>query len=108
MKIVAPSATSASASAALAARLSMGIATPSGSDPARHSQPRPSRPSTYCADFPFPINPGGGRKLDNLAPLLGFLGNQRAEFVGRAGNQHATEIVKPRLDPGLRQHRIDL
>ena len=67
---------------------------PSGSDP------------VYSAAVKLDVNawrsfrPDAG-KLDDLAPLLGFLGNQLAELVGGLGNQHATEIVKPRLDPGL-------
>jgi hypothetical protein len=32
------------------------------------------------------------RKLDNLAPLFGLIGNEFAEIRGRAGHDRATEI----------------
>src|SRR5262245_56205795 len=88
MKTVAPSATSASACAALATRLSIGIATRSP-----------------CSPHSFRLH---AREPDHLAPLLGLLGDQLAECRGRARNQHAAKLVELCLDRGLGQNRVDL
>ena len=115
MKTVAPSATSASASAAFAARLSIGIAAyafqfRSSHGILGHGQAGRQRAGRCTRNLTtLPISPAAGaRELDDLAPLLGFLGNQLAEFLGRAADQHAAEIVELRLHPGLGQHRVDL
>src|SRR5262249_13466863 len=88
MKTVAPSATSASASAALATRLSIGIATQSP-----------------CSPHSFRLH---AREADHLAPLLGLLGNQPAECRGRARDQHAAKLVELCFHRWLGQHRVDL
>src|SRR6516165_2866735 len=53
------------------------------------------------------VGPDFGRP-DDLAPLLGFLGDQLAEVGGRARKHRAAEIGKPRLHLGIGEGRIDL
>jgi len=38
----------------------------------------------------------GPRELDNLAPLLGFGGNELGEVGGRTGKHCSTKVGKPR------------
>src|SRR5262245_50380406 len=38
---------------------------------------------------------------DHLAPLLGFVGDELAEFGGRHRHRHAAQIGEPRLDRGI-------
>src|SRR5882762_5655138 len=40
-------------------------------------------------------------RADDLAPFLGFVGNDLAEVGGRAGNQGATEVGQPDLQLGI-------
>ena len=46
------------------------------------------------------LKPDVGR-ADDLAPLLGFVGNDLVEVGGRAGNQGAAEVGQPDLQLGI-------
>src|ERR1700682_1555981 len=47
------------------------------------------------------------RGLHDLAPLLGFIGDELAEFSGSHGGWDAAQIGQPRLHPGVGERRID-
>src|SRR5215813_10187882 len=103
MKTVAPSATSASASAALATRLSIGIATQSSL--VEPTSLRPPSASRTCSPQSLRLH---AREPDHLAPLLGFLGNELAECRRRARDQHTAKIIELCFHGWLGQNRVDL
>jgi hypothetical protein len=41
------------------------------------------------------------RKLDDLAPFLGLLGDQLTEVGGRERKPYVAKVSKPRLDLGI-------
>src|SRR3954468_11696280 len=45
---------------------------------------------------------------DDLAPFLGFVGDELSEIGGRAAKHGAAQIGEPRLDLGVRESRVDL
>src|SRR5262249_58742931 len=47
-------------------------------------------------------------KLHDLAPFLGFVGDELAEIGGRAGKRGSAQIGEPRLNFGIAEARIDL
>src|SRR5262249_18117965 len=47
-------------------------------------------------------------KLDDLGPLLGFVGDELAKVAGRARKHSATKVGKARLHPGVGKPCIDL
>src|SRR5215831_5881172 len=44
---------------------------------------------------------------DDLAPLLGFFGDEPAKIAGRAGKRSAAEISEPSFQFGIGQRSID-
>src|SRR6476659_3481825 len=48
------------------------------------------------------------RELDHLAPFLGFVCDELSEVCGRARQQRAAQIGKPRLDLGIVETGISL
>src|ERR1700686_606559 len=49
----------------------------------------------------------GPRKLDHLAPFLGFFSNEFAEVGGRVRKRRGTQVRKPRLQLGIGKNRVD-
>ena len=45
---------------------------------------------------------------DDLAPFLGFVGDELPEVGGLARNRHAAEVDEPRLHPAVGECRVDL
>src|SRR6266545_2826443 len=48
------------------------------------------------------------RELHHLAPLLGFVSDQLAEFSGRSGKNHSAHLGELRLDFGISESGVDL
>jgi hypothetical protein len=48
------------------------------------------------------------RELDHLAPFLSFVRDELSEVGGRARQQRAAQIGKPRLDLGIGKPGVDL
>jgi hypothetical protein len=47
-------------------------------------------------------------ELDDLSPLLGFLGDELGEVGGRAGKYFTAELSLPRLHRWIGERRVDI
>ena len=54
------------------------------------------------------ITPAYLNNLDDLAPVLGFRGDEPGAVSGRTRQRRASHFSEPRLDPGIGEPAVDL